>query len=53
MLPNANDLVYFLEITRCENISRAAERLGISQPTLTMAVKRLEQCIGTNFVSPL
>lgn len=40
------DLQYFLESAKAENLSRAAERLGISQPALTMALQRLEQTVG-------
>ena len=36
------DLKYYMEVTRTLNISRAAERLGISQPALSQAIKRLE-----------
>ncbi|MCO4792072.1 MAG: LysR family transcriptional regulator [Bacteriovoracaceae bacterium] len=42
MLPNPHDLRSFIEISKAENLSRAAERLGTSQPSLTQAVKRLE-----------
>jgi DNA-binding transcriptional LysR family regulator len=42
MLPNANDLHFFLEIAQTGNLSRAAERLGVSQPALSQAMKRLE-----------
>ena len=37
---------YFLECARQENLTRAAERLGLSQPALTMALKRLEGEVG-------
>jgi DNA-binding transcriptional LysR family regulator len=46
-LPSHSDLVYFLELAETGNISRAAERLGISQPSLSVALKRLEHVIGT------
>ena len=46
MLPSAAELVYFLEISNTLNFSRASERLGISQPSLSLAVKRLEESIG-------
>lgn len=38
-----SDLRYFVEIAQVRNISRAADRLGISQPSLTAAVQRLER----------
>ncbi len=46
MLPSANELIYFIEVSNCLNLSRASERLGISQPSLSLAIKRLEQNIG-------
>lgn len=47
MLPSSTDLSYFLEVCSTGNISRAAERIGISQPSLSLAIKRLEQSLGT------
>ncbi|MEL6544827.1 MAG: LysR family transcriptional regulator [Myxococcota bacterium] len=47
VLPSAYDLQYFLEVADTLNISRAAERLGIRQPTLSQALKRLETSVGT------
>ena len=47
MLPSAAELEYFLEVSNTLNLSRASERLGISQPSLSLAVKRLEQSVGT------
>ncbi len=47
MLPSAAELEYFLEISNTLNLSRASERLGVSQPSLSLAVKRLEHSIGT------
>ena len=47
MLPSASEIQYFLEVAETLNISRAAERLGISQPTLSISVQRLEQSLGT------
>ncbi|HTL13130.1 MAG TPA: LysR family transcriptional regulator [Bdellovibrionota bacterium] len=46
MLPAASDLSYFLEVSRTRNISRAAERLGIRQPSLSQAIQRLERAVG-------
>lgn len=39
-------LRYFLEIAREENMSRAAERLHVSQPTLSRTMKELEDELG-------
>lgn len=50
MLPSPLELEYFLEVANALNISRAAERLGISQPSLSLAIKRLEQSIGTELL---
>ncbi len=38
---------YFYEAAMTENLSRAAERLHISQPSLTKTVKKLEEELGT------
>lgn len=39
-------LRYFLEIAREGNMSRAAERLHVTQPTLSKQMKDLEQELG-------
>ena len=44
------ELKYFLEVANTKNLSRASERLGISQPTLSVAIKRLENSIGTELL---
>jgi len=46
MLPAHRDIVYFLEVAQTLNLSRASERLGISQPSLSMSIKRLEDALG-------
>lgn len=46
MIPSATDLSYFIEVAETGNVSRAAERLGISQPSLSVALQRLEQSVG-------
>lgn len=48
MLPSAAELEYFLELCNSLNFSRASEKLGISQPSLSLAIKRLEKTVGTN-----
>jgi LysR family transcriptional regulator, cell division regulator len=49
-IPSPSDLTYFVEVARLLNLSRAAESLGISQPSLTMAIKRIEHAIGTEIL---
>lgn len=46
-IASAKDLVYFVEISNSLNFSHTAKRIGISQPSLSLAIKRLEQTIGT------
>jgi LysR family transcriptional regulator, cell division regulator len=46
MLPNPNDLTFFLEVGKTKNISRAAERLGVTQSALSQGMKRLEGTMG-------
>ena len=44
------ELRYFIEVANSLNLSRASERLGISQPSLSVAIKRLEGSIGTELL---
>jgi DNA-binding transcriptional LysR family regulator len=50
MIPSPAELTYFLEVAATLNLSRASERLGISQPSLSLAMKRLEETIGTDIL---
>lgn len=50
MIPSPAELHYFVEVAGTLNISRAAERLGISQPSLSLAVKRLEDTLGAELL---
>lgn len=50
MIPSPSDLTYFLEVANLLNLSRAAESLGISQPSLTLAIQRLEKSVGTSIL---
>src|SRR6516162_9644209 len=40
-------LRYFLAIARHANLTRAAGELGVTQPALTIALRRLEEALGT------
>ena len=46
LLPSAAELRYFVEVAHTSNVSRAAERLGVSQPSLSLAIQRLEKSFG-------
>lgn len=46
MIPSSSDLSYFIEVANQLNFSRAADNLGISQPSLSLAMQRLEQAVG-------
>jgi DNA-binding transcriptional LysR family regulator len=46
LLPTATDLRYFLAAAEVQSIRRAAEQLGLAQPSLSMAIRRLETAIG-------
>jgi molybdenum-dependent DNA-binding transcriptional regulator ModE len=41
-----NQVHYFLALCEERNFTRAAKRCGVSQPSLTNAIKRLEQTLG-------
>ena len=45
-LPAPHDIHYFIEVAETLNLSRAAEKLGVRQPTLSLAMKRLEEAVA-------
>lgn len=46
MMANIRDFQYVMEIARCSSISKAADALYISQPTLTKFLQRMEHELG-------
>jgi LysR family transcriptional regulator, cell division regulator len=50
MIAAPADLAYFIEVAGTLNVSRAAERLGISQPSLSLAMRRLETAVGAQLL---
>lgn len=42
MILNSTDLQYFVEIAHTLNLSSAAIKLGVSQPSLSLAIQRME-----------
>ncbi len=45
---NQIDLKYFLELTQTQHLTRASERLGITQPALSHSIKRIETELKTS-----
>lgn len=45
-LPSSKDLIFFYELANELHFSRAAKKLNISQPALTISVKRLESLLN-------
>jgi DNA-binding transcriptional LysR family regulator len=48
---NAGDLLAFLAVARDRSFTRAAAKLGISQPTLSETVRRLEERLGVRLLN--
>lgn len=47
---NLDDIKYFNVVAKTLNMTRASEILGMTQPTLSYAIKRLENEIGTELL---
>ena len=45
---NPSDITYFIEVASTSNVSRAAERLGITQPALSHSLNRMENQLGVD-----
>lgn len=46
MLISGSEIEYFIEVYHTRQISKAAIRLGVTQPTLTLSLQRLEEKLG-------
>lgn len=42
MIPTPIEIIYFRELLKVKNVTKAALRLGVTQPTLTQALHKLE-----------
>ncbi len=47
-VPNIRHLRVFLEVVECKSISKASERVFLSQPAITQAIAKLEAALGTS-----
>lgn len=47
MLATSTEIEYFVEVYQTRHVSKAAIRLGITQPTLTLSLQKLEEKVGT------
>lgn len=47
---NLNDIHYFVEVANKGSLTSAAECIGISQPSLSACIKRLEKEVGTKLL---
>jgi LysR family transcriptional regulator, cell division regulator len=50
MIPSPQEILGFIEIANSLNITKAAQRLGVTQPTLSQSLKKLEDTIGETLV---
>ncbi|WP_286237855.1 LysR family transcriptional regulator [Neptuniibacter halophilus] len=47
-VPNIRHLRVFLEVVDCKSISKASEKVFLSQPAITQAIAKLEAALGTS-----
>lgn len=47
---NLEHVQTYLAVLRCEGFREAARQLGISQPTVTQHIKKLEECVGQTLI---
>ncbi|MBQ0784543.1 MAG: LysR family transcriptional regulator [Amphritea sp.] len=47
-VPNIRHLRVFLEVVECKSISKASERVFLSQPAITQAIAKLEVTLGAS-----
>lgn len=45
------DLEYFVQVAKLANLTQAAQYFSVSQPTITYAIKRLEDSLGTQLLA--
>lgn len=48
---SVDDLIFFLEVAREQSFTRAAAKLGVSQPALSQTVRTLEQRLGVRLLT--
>ncbi len=46
MLATSTEIEYFVEVYQTRHVSKAAIRLGVTQPTLTLSLQKLEEKLG-------
>ncbi|MFT9337460.1 MAG: LysR family transcriptional regulator, partial [Lentilactobacillus hilgardii] len=49
---NLRHLIFFRELARTQHMAKAAENLDISQPSLSYAIKKLENELGVPLFEP-
>jgi LysR family hydrogen peroxide-inducible transcriptional activator len=46
MIATSTEIEYFVEVFQTRHVSKAAIRLGVTQPTLTLSLQKLEEKVG-------